>query len=336
MDKGNPSDVRVPRLKSRSRIVLSVLLAAGMVSMPAAASTPVEVVRGTDSFEFTYHVKLPEIRDGGRLWVPLARSDDFQTVQVESIVAPSALKRLQDRVYANTILFLAARPGDSGKVVEVRYRVTRREKGVYADHGTDYRRELLPDRLVPTNQTFKSIAEQATAGKKTAIERGRALYQHVLDRMKYDKSGTGWGNGDAVWACDSRTGNCSDFHAYFIALARSIGMPARFAIGTTIPADRGDGEISGYHCWAEFYADGQWVPVDISEADKHPELAEYYFGHHPANRFELTRGRDLVVDPEPASGPINFLAYPLLELDGKVVKPETVFSFRRLDEHPSM
>ncbi len=52
-------------------------------------------------------------------------------------------------------------------------------------------------------------------------------------------------------------------------------------------------------------------------------------GHNPANRFELTKGRDLIVDPEPASDPINFLAYPLLEMNGNVVRPETSFSFRR-------
>jgi hypothetical protein len=72
------------------------------------------------------------------------------------------------------------------------------------------------------------------------------------------------------------------------------------------------------------------VPVDISEAWKNPKLADYYFGHNPANRFELTKGRDLVVHPEPASGPINFLAYPLLEMNGEVIKPETTFTFRRI------
>ena len=147
--------------------------------------------------------------------------------------------------------------------------------------------------------------------------------------MRYDKSGTGWGRGDAMHACDVRTGNCTDFHAYFIALSRSIGIPARFAIGATIPADKNEGTIEGYHCWAEFLADGRWVPVDISEAWKNPKLADYYFGHNPANRFELTKGRDLVVDPEPASGPINFLVYPLLEMNGEVIKPETTFMFRR-------
>ena len=69
--------------------------------------------------------------------------------------------------------------------------------------------------------------------------------------------------------------------------------------------------------------------MDISEADKYSPLSSYYFGHHPANRLEFSRGRDLVVDPGPESGPINFLAYPVLEIDGKQVKPKVFFSFRR-------
>ncbi len=71
--------------------------------------------------------------------------------------------------------------------------------------------------------------------------------------------------------------------------------------------------------------------MDISEADKFNALSMYFFGHHPANRFEFTRGRDLVVEPGPASGPINFLAYPLLEVDGQAQKVPTMFLFRRLN-----
>jgi transglutaminase-like putative cysteine protease len=148
--------------------------------------------------------------------------------------------------------------------------------------------------------------------------------------MRYMKYGTNWGVGDATRACEARSGNCSDYHAYFIALARAIGIPARLAIGAAIPSERNEGRIDGYHCWAEFFADDKWWPVDISEADKYSSLATYYFGHHPANRMELSQGRDLLVEPSPASGPINLLAYPVLEVAGTPVKPETIFSFRRL------
>jgi len=304
-------------------IFLTSVLAASAAGEPG-------IIKGSDQFEFVYRVKLPEIKGEARVWLPLARTDAFQTVTEEELNIPMKWEKVQDRDYGNDICVLYPQSSDSGKTVEVRYRVVRKEKAPYPANATETARYLRPETLVPINETFKTLAQKAAAGKTDDLERAKALYDHVIGRMRYDKSGTGWGRGDAIYACDARTGNCTDFHAYFIALARSIGIPARFAIGATIPADKNEGTIDGYHCWAEFLADGRWVPVDISEAWKNPKLADYYFGHNPANRFELTKGRDLVVDPEPASGPINFLVYPLFEMNGEVVKPETTFMFRRI------
>lgn len=309
------------------RLLVSLLLLTA--ALTSRAEDKPKIVQGVDEFEFVYRVKLPEITGDARLWIPLAKTDAFQTVTQEEVSIPIKWEKIKDRDYRNDIYALHPQPEDSGKTIELRYRVVRKEKAAYPAPGEDTSRFLRPEKLVPSNETFKTLATDATAGKKDDLERGKALYDHVLGRMRYDKSGTGWGKGDAVYACNAKTGNCSDFHAYFIALARSVGIPARFAIGATIPADKNEGPIEGYHCWAEFYADGRWVPVDISEAWKNPQLADYYFGHNPANRFELTKGRDLIVDPAPATGPINFLAYPLLEMEGKVIKPETSFTFRR-------
>jgi transglutaminase-like putative cysteine protease len=309
---------------------LSVPIFVMASALAAHAAGEPGIVKGSDQFEFVYRVTLPEIKGEARLWVPLAKTDAFQMVTQEEISIPIKWEKVQDRDYGNDICVLHPQPADSGKTIELRYLVVRKEKSAYPANGEDPARFLRPEKLVPLNETFKTLAEQATVGKKDTLDRAKALYDHVLARMRYDKSGTGWGRGDAMHACDARTGNCTDFHAYFIALARSIGIPGRFAIGATIPADKNEGAIDGYHCWAEFFADGRWVPVDISEAWKNPKLADYYFGHNPANRFELTKGRDLVVDPAPTSGPINFLAYPLLEMNGEIVKPETTFTFRRI------
>jgi transglutaminase-like putative cysteine protease len=308
-------------------LLIPIILLAAVLG--AQAGEP-GIIKGSDQFEFVYRVKLPEIKGEARIWLPLAKTDNFQTVTKEDLSIPMKWEKVQDRDYGNDICVLQPRPEDSGKTIELRYRVVRREKGAYPAGVAEAARYLSPEKLVPINETFRTLAQKAVAGKNNDLERAKALYDHVMGRMRYDKSGTGWGRGDAVYACDARTGNCSDFHAYFIALARSIGIPARFAIGATIPADKNEGTIEGYHCWAEVLADGNWVPVDISEAWKNPRLADYYFGHNPANRFELTKGRDLVVDPEPASGPINFLVYPLLEMNGMVIKPETTFTFRRI------
>jgi transglutaminase-like putative cysteine protease len=311
------------------RLPILPILVLALAVASRAADKP-GIVKGTDQFEFVYRVKLPEIKGNARVWIPLAKTDAFQTVTEEEMNIPIKWEKVQDRDYGNHICVLYPQPDDSGKTIELRYRVVRREKTAYPANTAEGPRYLRPETLVPVNETFRTLAEKAATGKTDDLERAKKIYNHVMSRMRYDKSGTGWGRGDAMYACDARTGNCTDFHAYFIALARSIGIPARFAIGATIPADKNEGTIDGYHCWAEFLADGRWVPVDISEAWKNPKLADYYFGHNPANRFELTKGRDLVVDPEPESGPINFLAYPLLEMNGEVIKPETTFEFRRI------
>ena len=299
------------------------------VEVEGASDGLLGVRREKDEFEFIYRAKIPEIADSGRMWIPLPRTDAFQTVEVKSIKAPEKRKVLHENEYGNSVMFFELAPGDSGKTVELRFDVKRIEKAVYEGPALEAEKYLKAEHLVPADEKFESIADDIVLGKKDGLVRARAIYGHVIERMRYIKYGQGWGKGDAVYACDAKTGNCTDFHSYFIALCRSVGIPARFAIGAAIPSERDEGGVDGYHCWAEFYADGKWWPVDISEADKCSSLSTYYFGHHPANRIELSRGRDIVVDPAPVSGPINFLAYPVFETDGKPTKVKVEFRFKR-------
>jgi transglutaminase-like putative cysteine protease len=307
--KGDDTWVRVPVKKASDRLL--------------------GVKRGKDEFEFLYRVKVPSLDGPARMWIPLARTDAYQTIEVESIRGPEELRTLDESHYGNTVLFADLDAKDGGSSIEVRYRVARREKAPYANEETNLKVYLDPEALVPVTDTIRETAQKVVEGKPTDLVRARALYDHVIEAVRYAKYGSGWGRGDAVYACDAKSGNCTDFHAYFIALARAVGIPARFAIGASIPSERNNGGIDGYHCWAEFLADGKWWPVDVSEADKNSRLATYYFGHHPANRIELSRGRDLVVDPGPESGAINFLAQPVLEVEGKPVPVKADFTFRR-------
>lgn len=332
-DAGNMtvSDTSVHKLNGRPYYLWKQKDDLSWVRAPVdkASKALLGVLTGKDTFEFRYQATLPEIAGTARCWVPLASTDAFQTVTVKSIEVPGVQKTLTDSAHGNRVLVLDLMPQDSGKSLEIVYEVVRREKGAYAGDPQEAKQYLQPEKLVPEDPTITAAAARAVAGKQTDLMRARALYDDVMDQMQYKKFGDGWGRGDAVYACNSLYGNCTDYHAYFIAMARSVGIPARFAIGAAIPSDRNDGGTDGYHCWAEFYAEGKWWPVDVSEADKFSALSMYYFGHHPANRFEFSRGRDLVLDPGPASGPINFLAYPVLEVDGKPQKVKTMFLFQR-------
>src|SRR3990167_7123427 len=132
------------------------------------------------------------------------------------------------------------------------------------------------------------------------LDKARALFSYVVSTMRYDKTGEGWGRGDALFACTARKGNCTDFHALFIGMMRAVGIPARFEIGFPLPADKSEGQIAGYHCWAQFYLEGVgWIPVDASEAWKNPSKRDYFFGAHDQHRVLFTRGRDIRFNPAP-------------------------------------
>lgn len=288
------------------------------------------VKEGKDSFEFYYTITLPTLTEAAELWIPLALSDAFQEVKILEKKVPVASKLLKDEANKNEVLYMNLGPEHSGKQISITYAVTRSEKGPYAEALTNPKIYLKGNKLMPVGGRFEEIAKEALGEKikESQLVQARALYDYIIETMRYMKFGD-FGRGDSNYACDSKTGNCSEFHSYFISLARSVGIPARFAIGASIPSDRNEGGMDGYHCWAEFYADGKWWPVDISEANKYTALATYYFGRHPANRIEFTRGRDLELNPGPTAGPINFLVYPYLEMAGKEIKAPTTFTFLR-------
>ncbi len=299
------------------------------VDVDGAAPELLGVISGRDEFEFIYQTFLPKIDDSASLWLPLPTTDAFQTITVRAIETPAKYEILHEPEHGNRVLFIKLGPEHSGQTVTMQFQVQRLEKGVYDAESFDGDKYLQPESFVPEEGMFRELANSIVAGKTGELVRARALYDYVIDNFRYARFGSGWGQGDAVYACNARSGNCSDFHALFIALCRAVGIPARFAIGAAIPSERNEGGIDGYHCWAEFYTEGKWWPVDISEANKCSSLSSYFFGHHPANRIEFSRGRDLKPDPPPASGPINFLAYPVLEIGGKPAYAKVVFAFSR-------
>ena len=78
-----------------------------------------------------------------------------------------------------------------------------------------------------------------------------------------------------------------------------------------------EGKVGGYHCWADYYVDGEgWYPVDISEADKDPSKIEYFFGTVDESRVEMMAGRDFKLEGY-EGGVVNLFIYPLLEVDDK-------------------
>lgn len=263
------------------------------------------------------------------LWLPVPQSNPYQQISNLTVSTPYAYT-LEKGQYGNQYLHIRLnKPATTSFPVAMRFTATRqehiqanlREANPSALPEPGVGQWLKPDRLVPVDATIKRWAQAVvdSVGAKTDLQKARAIYNHVISTVKYDKTGMGWGRGDIYYACDTRRGNCTDFHAIFIGYCRAVGIPARFAIGFSLPTDRPAGEINGYHCWAECYVNGVgWIPIDASEAAKNPSKRAYFFGAHDENRIEFSIGRDLVLHKGQPQ-PLNYFVYPYLEVNGKPV-----------------
>ncbi|MEH6583590.1 MAG: transglutaminase-like domain-containing protein [Halioglobus sp.] len=293
-------------------------------------------------FEFNYHVLAAEFpsNEAVDIYIPLPAEHGGQTIIDSSVRSSMPGEEGRESVF-NNAFYHVHRPANVNGPIEVslswkvsRATVTAGQEDTLTD--AERQQYLAPNSLVPVghpvlapilaeiHQLRADDSQEATA---------RAIYDWVVDNVEYKKVGTGWGNGDTYWACSERYGNCTDFHALFISLARSEGIPARFEIGFPVPRERGAGEISGYHCWVQFYLPERgWVPIDASEAAKHPEQRELYYGTHPADRIHFSTGRDIVLSEVSESMPLNYFIYPYVEVGGKPwnVKLHTRFSYREV------
>jgi len=304
----------------------TVLRASASNGLPVNPS-PAMPSRDFDFKEVVHVPALPGGRHALRIWIPLPYEDLHQSISELRVSAPVEYKVRREAEYGDKYAVLDI---DSARVktpcdLTLTFHARRFEDRVALTGALDMsdqsiisvQRFLQPDRLVPIDGTISEIAHQQTDSATLPLDKARKIYDYVIATMHYDHDGTGWGRGDAVWACTAKHGNCTDFHSLFIAMARSAAIPARFRIGFPLPPDKHEGAITSYHCWAEFYVGGLgWVPIDASEAWKHPEKKDFFFGGLDVNRVMFTLGRDITLVPPQKGEPLNYSVYPYAELDG--------------------
>jgi transglutaminase-like putative cysteine protease len=318
---------------------LPAAFAAAQGAPPADAFDP-----WTDAarYRFTYRVDLEQIPaepgDRVRLWLPVPADTPDQRVLEQRVTSPHAAAEGRDALGNRIVSIDWQGTVAEGEAVEIVSVVERRPShglpasAVVAGSPDDPKHHLAATKRIPLDGVIEQIAVQESRGTESDGERIRAYYDYVVTNLRYAKEGTGWGQGDAIWACTEKYGNCTDFHSLFLGLARSQGIPARFSIGFPIPPGETAGEIPGYHCWAEAWDPARgWVPFDASEAWKAKRFDDY-FGTLPSDRIVFTTGRDLVLEPAQVGAPLNYFIYPYAERNGAPVEGvKGTYRFERLE-----
>ena len=141
----------------------------------------------------------------------------------------------------------------------------------------------LPDGFSPD---IAALAADLTSDQPTRYDQALALQSYFRDNYDYS---TDVPEGHSLnrmeqFVFADRTGYCEQFAGTFAAMARSVGIPARVAVGFT-PGERvGDEFIvrgRNYHAWPEVYIGGQWVPFEPTPGRGSPQ-AEAWTGVAPA------------------------------------------------------
>lgn len=205
---------------------------------------------------------------------------------------------------------------------------------------------LRPTKLIPTDGIVKTTADQITAGRKTDIEKARAIYEWIVENTFRNPKTRGCGTGDIRFMLESKDlgGKCADLNALYVGLARASGLPARDVYGIRVAKSELGYKSLGpstpnvtkaQHCRAEVHLDGYgWVPVDPADVRKvvleeppgnrplDDEMVKSararLFGSWEMNWMAYNFAHDVEL-PGAKGGRVGFLMYPQAETaEGRV------------------
>jgi hypothetical protein len=155
-----------------------------------------------------------------------------------------------------------------------------------------------PD-VAPTPQfdsdapAIASLAREVAGGTKGTYEAAVKLERHVFERLK---KSYGTSNDRASDVLAAGRGDCTEHTALFVALARSLGIPARPVHGLVFAAYGDSVPALYWHAWAEVRSGGAWIPLDPT------------FGQPVADATHIALGGGTRVDTVGLLGSLKVLA----------------------------
>ncbi len=320
--------------------VISMFLLSFIVNPSFAKERQVEV---TMQFNLNAPVEAKDVR----LWIPYPVSDENQNikdVRITGNFSNSGVYREGEN--GDMILYAEWNSHSEKRVLTYTFKAKRKEV-VRKDFSEkelpfsreEFRKYLRVTSLAPTTGKVRELAEKITKGKKTNLTKTRAIYDWIVNNMYRDPRVKGCGLGNVEQLIIEMGGKCGDIHAVFVALARSVSVPAREVYGIRIPKGKEGIMTQAQHCWAEFYMPGYgWVPVDPSDVKKAmleravadprdvKDIVEYFFGAVDENRIAYHSGKDITLSPPQKGARLLYFMYPYTEVDGRTLN-EDLYGF---------
>jgi hypothetical protein len=202
-----------------------------------------------------------------RLWAALPIDRPGQEVDVREIV-PEPAEIIKDPVGGNRVVYwkVTERPEDGRLVFS--YDVTVKNRAIVKDLDPSVARRPDPSSMEAKHYTgsepwleitpeIRRKAAEIVGDEKNPISQARKVFDWIVEEMTYDYPHV---KERGVKRAFSRLkGDCGEFSHVFIAMMRSLGVPARLVTAMWYG--------NGGHAWAEMFVPPYgWVPVDTSVA----------------------------------------------------------------------
>ncbi len=268
-----------------------------------------------------------------KLWVPIPREWDSQKAVKIISVQPPPHAEYEDPEHGNRMLFW-----DFGKDsekpsyrVDIKFRLESYEVhaevdpehiGSYDKTSKEYALYTRSTHTVSITPKIRQMAQEAVGDEKNPYRQAEELFKFVRKNIFYKLHRLERGVGTEVLLNfpikDEKTGEeyyegaCGQYSAFFIALCRAVGIPARAVVGFVgwnpwmkeedlelfLPTELklSPEKLAGTqhylafmpHNWAEFYLPGYgWIPVEVTGGS---------FGHW-SKRLIMSKGFDVQIGP---------------------------------------
>lgn len=328
----------------------SAMLLAGLPRLTIAQHKPFDPRPGEwRTFEMTTRVVIEIPQGATRAWVPVPSVEsDYQTVIGHQWSGNGKMRLAHDPAHGAAMVMAEWEPSVKEPTLEVvsrfatRNRATRfgrRDPAMQLDAGAR-RLYTAPTELIQTDGIVRATAQEIVKGKRTEIEKARAIYEWIVENTERDPKTRGCGIGDVRGMLETRNlkGKCADLNALYVGLARAAGLPARDVYGIRVARSEfgyrslgvGSPAITrAQHCRAEVFLTGYgWVPVDPADVRKVvleerpkpttladpvvPPVRQKLFGAWEGNWVAYNDAHDVKL-PSSKGPAVGFLMYPQAE-----------------------
>lgn len=268
---------------------------------------------------YTTRILIP-LEGSVRIWIPLPESDHAQEIKDPSVHSPLPYRIGREKTFGNRMISIEGRSVGKSEI-QMAFTIKRKQEKDTVDRALLAERFLEPAEWEVWNDEIARFADGLLGRERDPIVMARKLFYTIVDMMEFAEGVCGLGV--STLAFRQRVGRSDEFHALFRSILLYRGVPVIWEEGIMLPypSSLKGSDTFEVNClktlsWVRFYGgEGRWIPVDLAEAKRRPDLKDLYFGKIPPNRIRMSRGRGMDLVPK-QNLPINTFPYTYMEIDG--------------------